>query len=103
MKEWEPVSYHEISNIIGIRQGHISLVAKNVNDILIENSPVKAPVQKTWKDYVRLDLQTYVFGFLLGDDYTRLNTKQELVEVMSPMTGELIIVHWRIWHNIHKV
>ena len=70
VKEKEPVSYHEISNIIGASWRHVALVSKNVNDSQFANLPVKALIRKTQNDNICQKLQPYAFDFLLDDDYT---------------------------------
>ena len=44
VEEKETVSYREISKISGVRWDYVSLVAKNMDDLLVTNSPVKAIV-----------------------------------------------------------
>ena len=65
---------------------------------------VKTRERKILKDKIIKKLEPYVFGYLLDDDFTRLDTKQGLVDVIDPRseTGELVTVHRRIWLNANK-
>ena len=62
-------------------------------------TPLKRKVRK---DFIQSKLEPFVFDFLRDGAYTRLDTKQGLVTVNDPRSGEEIVVHRRIWLNVNK-
>lgn len=98
---------HEISNgsimsCLGVSNRQVKYARRQVKDILTNNSLICPVQRKTRKDFIRLKLEKYVFDYLSDDEYTRLDTKQDLVDVEDPRTGELITVHQRIYRIVNK-
>ena len=91
-----------LSKLIGTTNNQVASARTRMKDILTNDSIVTKLERKTRKDFIRVDLREYVFDFLLDDIYTRLDTKQGLVEAIDPRTDERITVHKRIWLNVNK-
>jgi len=91
-----------LSKLIGTTNNQVASARTRMKDILTNDSIVTQLERKTRKDFIRVDLREFVYDFLLDDNYTRLDTKQGLVEAIDPRTDERTTVHKRIWLNVNK-
>ena len=65
---------------------------------LIKNNKVMGTIDRQLrKDFIRVKLKPFLYSFLLDNDYTRLDTNQDLVEVIDPRSDKETTEHKRIW------
>ena len=96
------ISQAAISRLIGATTHQIGLAHSLVKDLLAESLTVMALERKTRKDFIRDKLRPYIWQFLKDDWYTRLDSKQNLVDASNPITNKEEKVHKRIWKIVNK-
>jgi len=101
MKEYLLLSL-QYSIIIGATWHQIRLGRTTVKHLITEKAQIKALKRQRRKDFIREKLEPFMYGWLFDDNVTRLDTKQNLIEVIDPRTGTKGKVHQRIWRIINK-
>lgn len=96
------ISKSAVSKTIGATADQIEKGFKRAHHLIVNNVPTFRQKRKRRKDYCIDELIKYLLLFLLDDDYTRLDTKQNLVEIKDPRTGNKIKVHKRIWKIVNR-
>ena len=54
------------------------------------------------KDRIVGKVVLYIYDYLLNDEYTQMDTKQGMREVVDPRTGKNENIHMQIWLNLNK-
>lgn len=97
-----PVTERALRRIIGTTSTQISQGRSLVRCLIDNNVLVSQYERQRRKDYICEKLEAYQYDFLLDDMFTRLDTKQTLVEVINPRTREKELVHKRIWYKVNR-
>lgn len=91
-----------ISEIIGTTWHQIRIGRTTVEQLIADDAQIKALLRERRKDYIREKLEPFLYRWLLDDNVTRLDTKQNKINVIDPRTGVESEVHRRIWRIINK-
>ena len=87
-----------LARVIGTTANQIDHARTKAGEILDGTATITIAERNTRKDKVRVKAEPYIFDFANSDDYSKTDTKQNLVDVIEPRTGDIITVHRKIWH-----
>ena len=104
VKEKKVVTNTQLNSLLGTTSHQVSIARNQVKDVIKNNATTKALQRKIRKEFIKKKLEPFLFDFVLDDRYTRLDTKQCLLDVYNPRAeeGEPTTEHRRIWLNAKK-